>query len=109
MNAPLLSFGKLRFTYAGENTVWPFYAQFFQDAYGCLQINDGDTVLDALSEDFVSPCSSLRSRLRILFAASTSRVCLRGLSTRQGGLWRDPRRVLPSRRASGRRRASRRH
>src|SRR5438094_8875148 len=45
MNAPLLSFGKLRFTYAGENTVWPFYAQFFQDAYGCLQINDGDTVL----------------------------------------------------------------
>src|SRR5207237_10182607 len=23
------------------------YAQFFQDAYGYLQINDGDTVLDA--------------------------------------------------------------
>ncbi len=63
MNAPLLSFGKLRFTYAGENTVWPFYAQFFQDAYGCLQINDGDTVLDAgASVGFFSIYAASRCR-----------------------------------------------
>jgi len=47
MSSPLLSFGKFRFTSAGENTVWPFYSQFFQDAYGCLRINEEDVVLDA--------------------------------------------------------------
>ena len=47
MNAPLLRFGRLRFTSTGKNTVWPFYTQFFQDAYGCLRINEDDTVLDA--------------------------------------------------------------
>jgi len=50
MNAPVLRFGKLRFTYAEKDTVWaflPFYATFFQDAYGCLQISERDTVLDA--------------------------------------------------------------
>jgi len=47
MNAPVLSFGRLRFTSAEENTVWPFYTQFFQDTYGCLQIHRDDTVLDA--------------------------------------------------------------
>jgi len=44
---PLLRFGKFRFTLAERNTIWPFYTQFFRNAYGCLNINGGDTVLDA--------------------------------------------------------------
>ena len=88
MNAPVLSFGRLRFTFAEENTVWPFYTQFFQDAYGCLQINENDTVLDAGASVgfFTIPTSSRCEKIiavepnRESFAALTRNRIVNGAS-----------------------------
>jgi FkbM family methyltransferase len=40
-------FGGFRFLLGAKNTIWPFYAQFFQGTYDCLNILATDRVLDA--------------------------------------------------------------